>query len=140
MPQESSRGAVIFRQEHGKRLYLLLNYKAGHWEFVKGKREYGEEEKETAVREAREETGITDLNFVFGFREKIEYFYRREGQTIHKEVIFFLAETKQRDVKISFEHIGFEWLDYDSALKRLTFENAKNILKKAEEFLNSVQK
>lgn len=136
MPQESSRGAVIFRIENGKRIYLLLHYESGHWEFVKGKREYGEEEKGTVIREAREETGITDLNFVFGFREKIEYFFRREGKIVHKEVIFFLAETSAREVTISDEHIGFEWLDYDSAMARLTFENAKNILKKAEEFLN----
>lgn len=139
MPQESSRGAVIFRMDGGQRLYLLLHYESGHWEFVKGKIEKGEEDKDTVVREAREETGITDLNFVFGFRERIEYFYRREGQTIHKEVIFFLAETKARDVTISDEHIGFEWLEYDSAMKRLTFDNAKKILKKAEEFLNKVE-
>lgn len=124
----------------GKRLYLLLHYESGHWEFVKGKIEKGEEDKDTVVREAREETGITDLNFVFGFREKIEYFYRREGQTIHKEVIFFLAETKARVVKLSHEHIGFDWLPYEDAMARLTFDNAKNILKKTVAFLNKTEK
>ncbi len=136
MPQESSCGAVIFRNEGTQRLYLLLHYEAGHWEFVKGKREKGEEEKDTVVRETREETGITDLKFIDGFRERIEYFYRREGQTIHKEVVFFLAETKARDIKISFEHIGFDWLPYDEAMKKLTFENARSVLRKAEEFLS----
>lgn len=130
---------MIFRTENGKRIYLLLHYESGHWEFVKGKREYGEDEKQTVVREAREETGITDLNFVFGFRERVEYFFRREGQIVHKEVVFLLAETKSRDVTISDEHIGFDWLDYDSAMARLTFDNAKNILKKAEEFLNNIK-
>ncbi|VVB59774.1 NUDIX domain protein [uncultured archaeon] len=137
IPQESSRGAVIFRMEGRERLYLLLHYEAGHWEFVKGKREAGEEEKDTVVREAREETGIVDLRFIDGFRERIEYFYRREGQTIHKEVVFFLAETKTRNITLSDEHIGFDWLDYDGAMKRLTFENAKNVLGKAEEFLKN---
>ncbi|MFH1471794.1 MAG: NUDIX domain-containing protein [Nanoarchaeota archaeon] len=131
---------MIFRMDGGERLYLLLHYESGHWEFVKGKIEKGEQDKDTVVREAREETGITDLNFVFGFREKIEYFFRREGQTVHKEVIFFLAETCARDITISDEHIGFEWLPYEDALKKLTFDNAKNILKKAEQFMNSVQK
>ncbi len=138
MPQESSRGAVIFRMENECRLYLLMHYESGHWEFVKGKIEKGEEDKDTVVREAREETGITDLNFIFGFREKIEYFYRREGRTIHKEVVLFLAETKIRDVIISPEHVGFEWMDYDTAIARLTFENARNVLKKAEEFLSKM--
>lgn len=140
MPQESSAGAIIFRKENGKRQYLLLHYGAGHWEFVKGKREKGEEEKETVIREAKEEAGITDLGFVFGFREKVEYFFRREGKIVHKDVVFFLAETNERDVKLSFEHIGFEWLDYESALKRLTYDNAKKVLKKAEEFLNEFSK
>ncbi len=135
MPEESSRGAVIFRAENGQRLYLLLHYKSGHWEFVKGKIEKGEAEKETVMREAREEAGIADLRFVFGFRERIEYFFRREGQIVHKEAVFFLAETGTRNVKLSFEHIGFEWLPYEDALKRLTYENARKVLKKAEEFL-----
>jgi hypothetical protein len=47
-----------------------------------------------------------------------------------------LAETKEKNVQISFEHIGYEWLPYEEAIKRLTFQNAKEILQKANEFLN----
>jgi len=138
MPQESSSGAIIFRNESGKRMYLLLHYASGHWEFVKGKIEKGETEKETCIREAREESGITDLNFIFGFREKIEYFFRREGQVVHKDVVFFLAETATQDIKISHEHIGFAWLPFEEAVKQLTYENAKKIMNKAEEFLAKI--
>ena len=138
MPQESSSGAIIFRNESGKRMYLLLHYASGHWEFVKGKIEKGETEKETCIREAREESGITDLNFIFGFREKIEYFFRREGQVVHKDVVFFLARTETKDIKISHEHIGFAWLPFEEAVKQLTYENAKKIMNKAEEFLAKI--
>ena len=136
MPKEISAGAVVFRQNKEVK-YLLLNYEAGHWDFPKGHIEKGEEEKETVKREVEEETGISKISFIEGFKEKIKYFYRREGQTIYKEVVFYLVETKESKIKISFEHIGYEWLDYEDALKRLTFKNAKEILKKAHSFLNS---
>ena len=64
------------------------------------------------------ETGIKKISFIEGFKEKIKYFYKREGQTIYKEVVFYLCETKESKIKISFEHIGYKWLDYEDALKK----------------------
>ncbi len=54
---------------------------------------------------------------------------------IFKLVVFYLAETKTKDVKISFEHQNYKWLPYEEALKQLTFKNAKEILKKANAFI-----
>lgn len=135
MPSEISAGAVVFRKEQEIK-YLLLCYGAGHWDFPKGHVEKGEEEKETIIREVKEETSITEINFAEGFKEKIKYFYRREGKLISKEVVFYLAETKQEEVKLSFEHIGYEWLNYEDALAKITFKNSKEILKRANEFLS----
>jgi 8-oxo-dGTP pyrophosphatase MutT (NUDIX family) len=112
-----------------------LHYEAGHWDFVKGQVEPHETERETAMRELKEETGISDASFVEGFKEQIGYFYRRDGKTISKEVIFFLVESRESRVKISYEHVGYEWLDYEAAMARLTFLNARNILEKANAFL-----
>jgi len=141
MPNEKSCGIIIFRKGRGKgaRKYLLLHYEEGHWGFPKGHVEKNESEHETAIREALEETGLSDLDFVTGFREHIEYFYKREGQTMHKEVFFFLARTSQpeKDVKLSSEHVGFKWLSYEKALDTLTYDNAKELLKKAEKFLEN---
>jgi 8-oxo-dGTP pyrophosphatase MutT (NUDIX family) len=134
MPKEISSGAVIFKRD-GEIKYLLLHYESGHWDFPRGGIEAGESEEETAVRETKEETGISDLIFLPGFREKIFWFYKKEGKTIYKEAIFRLAETKTADVKISFEHIGFEWLPYKEALEQLTYDNSKKILEKARDFL-----
>ena len=117
--------------------YLLLHYQAGHWDFVKGNVESGESEKDTVVRELREETGIADAKFVENFREEIEYFYRRQGTTIHKEVVFFLIQTRTEEVKISYEHVGYTWLNYQHALEKLTFKNAKNVLQKAHDILKA---
>ena len=117
--------------------YLLLRYEAGHWDFVKGNVEPKESEKDTVIRELQEETGIVEARFIDDFREKIEYFYRRQGATIHKEVIFFLLETHTETVKLSFEHVGFIWLDYQHAMEKLTFKNAKDVLQKAHKLLKA---
>jgi 8-oxo-dGTP pyrophosphatase MutT (NUDIX family) len=133
--REKSCGAVVFLKKDNQTKYLLLNYAAGHWDFVKGNVEPNEAEKQTVTRELQEETGITDAKFIEGFREPIGYFYRRQGLTVHKEVVFFTMETKTEQVQISFEHIGFIWLDYKHAMEKLTFKNARDVLQKAHDFL-----
>jgi len=131
---EKSCGAVVF-VKNVEVNYLLLHYEAGHWDFVKGNVEPNESERDTIVRELREETGIVDAQFIDGFREKIEYFYRRQGVTIHKEVVFFLIEACTEKIELSYEHAGYAWLDYPRAIEKLTFKNAKDVLQKAYEFL-----
>jgi 8-oxo-dGTP pyrophosphatase MutT (NUDIX family) len=135
MEHEKSCGAVIFRVGNGT-AYLLLHYEAGHWDFVKGHVEKGESEEETVRRETLEETGLKSISFVSDFRERIDYFYRRRGRTVSKEVIFYLIRNMEEEqVKISGEHIGYEWLPYREALERLTYKNAKETVRKAEEHL-----
>jgi bis(5'-nucleosidyl)-tetraphosphatase len=134
--REKSCGAVV-SLKNSEVNYLLLRYGAGHWDFVKGNVEPNESEKDTVIRELREETGIVDARFIDDFREKIEYFYRRQGATIHKEVIFFLIETHTEKVKLSYEHVGYTWLNYQRAMEKLTFKNAKDVLQKAHELLKA---
>jgi bis(5'-nucleosidyl)-tetraphosphatase len=134
MFNEKSCGAVVFTK-NSEVNYLLLHYEAGHWDFVKGNVEPNETEKDTAIRELKEETSIVDAKFVDGFREKIAYFYRRQGATIHKEVVFFIIEAHTGKVELSHEHVGYDWLDYKNAMERLTFRNARSILQNAHELL-----
>jgi len=163
MVKEVSAGAVVFKIKKGGIEYLLLHYGSKkhpkHWDFSRGGVEKGERWQETARREIREETGIKELKFIHGFIKNIKWFYKRRftpvksrfagtrqrasyftGQekgyvVVFKRAIFYLAETKENEVKISSEHIGWSWLDYEKALKQLTFKNAKNILIKANNFL-----
>jgi 8-oxo-dGTP pyrophosphatase MutT (NUDIX family) len=134
--REKSCGAVIFIKKSEETKYLLLNYAAGHWDFVKGNVEDNETETETVLRELKEETAIVDAHFLEGFKETIAYFYRRQGQTVHKEVVFFIMESKTDKVTLSFEHVGYIWLDYQHALEKLNFKNARDVLQKAHDFLN----
>lgn len=135
MPKEQSAGIVVFNKKGSEIRYLLLHYQPGHWDFPKGHIEGRETEKETAIRETKEETGLEDIKIISGFREDIKYYFRAEGRTIFKTVAFFLAETNSEEIIISPEHIGYKWLAFESALKQLSFKNAKNILKKADEFI-----
>jgi 8-oxo-dGTP pyrophosphatase MutT (NUDIX family) len=133
MLEERSAGAILYRESPAGRLYLLLNYPSGHWDFVKGNIEKGENIKETVLREIQEETGIVDVTFVDGFEDKVEYYYQRDGKLVHKTVVFFLAKTKAENVKLSHEHQGFIWLDFNSALKKITYKTAQNLLMKVRD-------
>lgn len=135
MIQETSAGVILFRQLKDQREYLLLHYPSGHFDFPKGHVEHGESEHETAYRELQEETGIQKIVWIEGFRHKIHYNYRRGPELMSKDVIFFLARTTQKKVTLSHEHKGSIWLPYAEAYEKTTFPTAKDLLKKAENFL-----
>lgn len=137
MKKERSAGVVVCMEKPDGNRFLLLNYPTGHWDFVKGKIEQGETLHQTAVRETKEETGISDLEFVEGFEEKINYNFQFEGELIQKEVVFFLAKTKTHTVNVSHEHLDYTWLDYENALEKVTYQNAKNILSKANKLFRN---
>lgn len=137
MPQEKSAGCVVYRETEGGPEFLLLRhvYKKEFWKPPKGLIDPSESEEQAALRETIEETGLSDLEIVPGFRETISYFYRKEGQTVYKEVVYFLAKTKTHQVKLSFEHKGFKWLKPEDAIARATHDTDKKVLRKAIDFL-----
>ncbi len=147
MSREKSAGAIIFRIINGVPHYLLLHYPSGHWEFAKGHIEEREDLEKTIRREVKEETGINDLKIITGFKEYAKYFFKKsyglEGEAkkkapwVFKLVVFYLAETKAEDIKISKEHKGFLWLPFEQAIKKITYKNAKELLRKANGYLIS---
>ena len=138
MRTETSAGIVLFRNISNENEFLLLNYPQGHWDFIKGKMEKNETPRETALRETKEETGISDIKFIDGFEESVEYDFRFNNENIHKKVIFFLAKTETlQAVSLSHEHNDYLWLAYNDAQKKTTYGNAKNVLSKANELLLS---
>ena len=138
MIKEQSAGTVLFIEEDKEKLFLLLHYPTGHWDFVKGKIENNESPEQAVIRETKEETGITDIEFIKGFKEKIEYSFKFNGDIVQKEVIFFLAKTNTKQVKISYEHLDYAWLDFNNALNKITYKNAKNILINAKNYLEKL--
>ncbi|MFH1095081.1 MAG: bis(5'-nucleosyl)-tetraphosphatase [Candidatus Micrarchaeota archaeon] len=131
--QEHSCGFVLFRPVDENRYYLLLHYKAGHWDFPKGHVEAGENEEQTARRELEEETGIRRIEILPGFRYEYVYEFGGANSSRSKKVVFMLAHTDQYRVRLSHEHKGSRWVPYERALKMLTFPNARAMLMAAEE-------
>ena len=132
--EERSAGAVVFRDTPAGRLYLLLQ-NGGRWDFPKGGVEKGETELETVLREVEEETGLKGIRIVPGFGKVIEYFYRRDGKNIHKQVVYLLASTSNDRVRSSFEHQGFGWFSFDEAVMKASYDNSKVTLGEAERFV-----
>ena len=137
MANEKSCGLVLFRKHKEGIKYLLLHYHAGHWDFPKGHVEKNEKEEMTAARELKEETGISDFEFLEGFREVVNYYFKKGEGTVFKEVIFFLARSGMDEVEISSEHIGYAWLNFEHAHKKLTHGTAKELLEKADKFIKA---
>jgi len=141
--QEFSSGIIVYRHSVGNRLYLLLHYhfKGDYWDFPRGNVKQGETTRQAALRETREETGLSadDLIFVDGFEESASWHYRLRGETVFKRVTYFLAESKTEDVRISREHIGYMWLGFTDALRLLRYKNSRKLLLKSEEFLQKLE-
>lgn len=139
--EERSAGIILYRTDKNKRLYLILKYAEGHWDFAKGKKEKGETDVQTALREVKEETGITDVSIHESFQREIEYEFMYGADTmIHKTVIFFLGRVQTKDITLSNEHQEYAWYEYDDASFSITFPSARDILACADAALNDTSK
>ena len=137
--EERAAGFVLFRTLNRQRQYLLLHHQSGcHWAFPKGRLEPGEAEIEAAIRETFEETSISNLVPVVGFRETSSYTVSRNGQPRSKTVAYFLAETTQSDVSLSTEHKAYQWMAFPEAIGLLTHDESRRILTDAEYLLKAL--
>lgn len=130
---ENSCGAVVYRMISGSPRFLLIkNRRSAHWGFPKGHMEKDETMEQTAVREVMEETGI-HIRVIPGFISVSEY---KIGKRVEKNVSIFLAATDDVQTKIQKEEVeDYIWLPFRQCLSILKFENDKNILKGAYNFM-----
>ena len=135
MLHEKSCGAIVYRRFHGNIEILLIKHvNSGHWSFPKGHVELGETEEATALREIREETGIS-ARLLEGFRIEEQYPLPNKSGVI-KQVIYFLAEFTDQEIVYQKEELKAACLlPYEEAANRLTFEETKHILAKANSLL-----
>jgi len=126
-----SSGGVVYRVENTIPLFLLLtSNKRGIWCLPKGLIEENEDEVTTAMREVREETGVSRVK-LRGKVGQIKYQFGFRAKTFDKTVHFFLFETDQADAKVGTEHDAMEWMPYEKALQTLSYPNEKDMLTKA---------
>ena len=133
---EKSCGAVVFTCVNGEIKYVLAQSRDGVYGFPKGHVEKNESEKETALREIFEEVGLRPT-ILDGFRTTIEYPSPVKKDAL-KQVVFFLAEFKNQEVKIQEEELRSALLvSFEEGLKLLSFEITRNVLREANEFLKN---
>lgn len=131
---EKSCGAVILYKEKDAdeaSVLLVKNQKGRFWSFPKGHVELWENEKETAVREIKEETDL-DVEILDNFREISDYC---PFGKIRKRVVFFLAAAKSNKVRIQESEIeSYTWVKLSDAKRVCTYENDLRVIDKAREY------
>src|SRR3989442_12492075 len=133
----TSAGGVVYRWEKNDPLFLLLtSNKRGIWCLPKGLIEEDEDEVTTAMREVREETGVSRVK-LRGKVGQIKYQFGFRAKTFDKTVHFFLFETDQPDAKVGTEHDAMEWMPYEKAWPTLSYPNEKDMLTKAAGIIQS---
>lgn len=134
---EKSCGAVMYTNTDGGRKFILITNISGHIGFPKGHIELGESEKQTALREVYEETGVK-THIIDGFRESYNYLI---NGFIRKKAIYFLAPFEVGDIKMNIMEISeYRLVTFEEALSILNFKHDRDILTKANEFIDNMQK
>lgn len=132
---EKSCGAVVYRLTEKNEIKVLLvkNRNGKCWTFPKGHIEEGEDEKQTALREIFEETGL-EVEIEPDFRQTS--IYRPFGK-IRKTVVFFLARAEKSIVSMQQNELDYYlWVSIDEALRLCKHKNDTNILLEVEKRLN----
>ena len=130
MKRETSCGALVVRKNGESYDLVLLRHRfGGHWSFPKGHVEAGENEQQTALREVREETGLT-IRIMEGFRESVEYFPK---PGVKKQVVYFLGEALTETLVRQEEEISeVKWTPMAEADSQVTFANDKRLIRLAK--------
>ena len=136
MKYEKSCGVVTYILINNEIHYLLVRQTNGFLSFPKGHVEGNETEEETALRECLEETGL-NVNIKKGFREVINY--KIPEIDVDKDVVLFVGEIDNLDYHRQEKEIDdIQVYTYQEAYNLLEFDNWKNVLKKANDFLTKL--
>jgi 8-oxo-dGTP pyrophosphatase MutT (NUDIX family) len=141
LDQVSSGGVVFQHGPAGTEVALISVGKPARWQMPKGLVDPGETPETTAVREVREETGVTAA--LLEKIDTIEYWYvgNKGSQRVrfHKFVHFFLLAYKSGDIgQHDWEVNEARWVDLQAAKELLAFKTERAVLEKAEALINAM--
>lgn len=134
MKLERSAGAFVYTKKKGRLLFLLLRRRKDY-DVTKGHIEKDETDESAAKREVFEETGLR-ISLLPFFSHYIGYTFKSNGEKISKTVRYFIAESRSTRVKVSLEHLGYEWASYGAAMKKMgQYENMEMLLPIAYDYI-----
>ncbi len=132
-------GAIVYTYSGGERKFLFLKRREGWLDIPKGHIEKGEKARDAAIRETFEETGLRIEPERF-FRNQSDYWFKENGKTIKKKLTVFVAKTDgAAGVTVSREHVGHAWLSFTEAMEKLSFENGRETLKAANDYIDRIE-
>lgn len=120
-------GVIVDGSGNLRRVLLVHRPRYDDWSFPKGKRDAGETNEETALREVREETGLKCR--IIRKLAVLRYRTRHKGRLKPKAVHYFLMERINRRVRVPGDEVDLaEWFTLDEASQKLTYEQDKKVL------------
>jgi len=138
--------AVTYKIENEKIIYLLLKRKLHWkgWEFPKGGIKFLELKKQTVKREIKEETNLKIIS-IKKFNIKGKYLYQKKLKDrpnfVGQKYYLYVVKVKNGEIKFDkIEHSNYEWMDFNKAIKILTWDNQKQCLKKVNDYLKNAKK
>ena len=115
---------------------------SGHWQFIAGGGEAGEDAIAAARREAKEEAGIPEESTFYGLESRstvpVSNFAARRDwpkDLLTIPEIPFGVKIDTTDLRLSEEHTEFRWASYEEAKKLLSWDSNKNALRELDERL-----
>ena len=137
MIRDFSFGVIPVRVVDGRREFLVVQHRGGHWGFPKGHPEGDETPVETARRELAEETGLTQCEIIEDEHfEEHYYFTKRSGKRVHKTVVYFIGMVQGGTVTPqAAELLDYFWGDLEATRRRLSFDEGRDLLTRAEHSL-----
>lgn len=130
--EERSAGGVVVRHRGETPHALVIRDPYKNWGLPKGHIEPHEDAAAAALREVREETGLQEVEL----REElgtIDWWFHKDGARVHKYCTFFLMTCLTGDPEPE-EGEGITacvWLPLDQALRRITYDNARAMVREA---------
>ena len=142
MIKETAVSTILYYLDKNSPRYLLGRdcvEEDNYWSFIRGRTNDKERLEQTAKRVVFDDSKLKDVNIIRGFKEEAHYKYKKDNKdSVDKRVVYLLSQiSKQKSTKVVSLQTNreFLWVGYNEAIKLLEFSDQRQVLEKANLFL-----